>query len=521
MDEKTLYPWQLKDAFTIRSQNIGKIKDTPQVPEMNINGWHVHEVLNNRGHCDIYLVQRDSQEFAVLKLYHDAMSASTPLRTCLPKDEHLLPILEAGVYEGQAYDVTPYMPEGTLDGEMLSGELIMKVVVPQLAHALSLLHHKKLLHNDVKPSNLFWAQRDKEIMLGDYDTMTRIPPPVGVPVIGTKEYMAPEILTGGLGEASEASDYCSMGLTIISLLQGTSPLHQKTDVQIRRMWMRGIPIPPQAPPQLKVLINGLIQYNPTQRLNTEGISRWMSSYHIEHIEYKQPAALPKESSLEIKPLWFDEYPVFTIGEMVEQAGKHWDLGCFLLKQKRLSLFLRQFDYTQYQLCCECEKYFDKNEGLFALLHTLLKTEDFYWHGEHFENLEAFATHYLETDDASVAAKGAHFIRANMLGVYLRNINASQEMMDLSEKLAHVARQYPELAMTQLLTTMSSMPELKWKGQVFTSLGELVDWLVKSKENLDDCVQELYTSKRFEAWLTFINQGTFLYDVQSAMKGIAL
>ena len=138
--------------------------------------------------------------------------------------KHLLSVIEHGTHEGYAYDITPYMPEGSLEGQILDDKIVMQVVVPQLASALHILHQNELLHNDIKPSNIYWDSRNTTIVLGDFDTVTFADQNTCEDISGTREYMAPEKLTGGQAAASQAADYCSMGLTLLALLQGESPL---------------------------------------------------------------------------------------------------------------------------------------------------------------------------------------------------------------------------------------------------------------------------------------------------------
>lgn len=527
MDERTLHPWELVGSPTIRPKHVCSdvANSNPSEHPDHIGDWKIIKLLCVREHCRVFLAERAATELGVVKLFSSQEQVSPCIQKLVPlskSNRHLLSIIDCGTHESQAFEVTPYMSEGTLHGIKLDDNVVMHVVIPQLVDALQFLHQNGLLHNDIKPSNLYWDSDKETIVLGDFDTVTFIDQCRSSEVIGTKEYMAPEILAGGQQAASRASDFCSMGITLIALMQGESPLYGKTDVQLRRTWMRGVPLPETIPPQLKILINGLIQFDAKQRLDYDGLNRWMNTYKVKCVETTQFS--PSDISVDvpdIKPLWFDDYPVIDIYEMVEQAGQQWEYACFLLAQKRISVFLRQFDIEYYKLCCQCEKYFDKNEGLFALLHSLARSEDFYWCGEHYENLEDFSTRTLDAGTEEAIQKGAHFIRSNMLEVYLSNKGATEEKLELAKRLAHIAYQHPELAITELLATMSTIPELKWKGHIFRTLEELANWLLSNDNDLDEVIHDLYHSKKFEAWLNFINQGSFLYEIQSTMKGVTL
>ena len=525
MDERTLRPGELRDAATLRSSHF--IASTAAAAQESLNqfigSWELVRVLETRDHCTLYLARSDAQGNAVLKLYNGPLSNLPALKKISRlQDSRLVPILDLGTHEGKPYEVSPYMEEGSLDGAVLSDKIIMNVIVPQLTHALSVLHTNQLLHNDIKPSNIFWLKKNESIALGDFDVAFPARGARPEAPCGTPEYMAPEVLANGCGEASPASDLCSMGITLISLLTGSSPLHGKTDMQKLRAWMRGSLMPDGISAKLVTLINGLIAAEPAQRMTAAGIAQWMKTYAISNTESTiAPAKTAGVKKASIEALWFDNHPICDIAELIEQCGKNWQLGCFMLKQKKLSFFLRQFNRDYYDLCTECELAFDKNEGLFRLLHTLSRSSDFYWYGDHFDNIEDFVNQMLDSDNIYAGGTGAHFLRANMLGIYLTNMRASQSAIDQAERFCQTAQHQPELAMTQLLQSMGAKPELKWKNQVFHTLPELANWLIHADGSLDEHVQQLYDSMRLDAWLSFIGEGTFLNDVRNEMKGITL
>ncbi len=524
MDERTLRPEEVRDAATLRpGQFIDHAGADAQAGlGQSIGEYSLLRVIEAREHCTVYLAVNAARERVVVKRYNAPLDNLPSLKKVSRlQDSRLMPVLALGEHEGKPYEVSPWMEEGTLDGAKLTAEVIMQVIVPQLTHALCVLHRNQLLHNDVKPSNIFWVKKNESIALGDYDILSPMRAGRADGPCGTREYMAPEVLVSGSEEASAASDFCSMGITLIALLAGSSPLHGKTEVQQRRAWMRGSLLPQDVDPRLGVLISGLITYEPGQRMAADGVRHWMKTYRIDNREAEVAPARTAEKRPSIQPVWFGEYPVRDVADLIEQSGRNWQLGCFMLEQKKLSPFLRQFGLEQYELCIECEKAFDKSEGLFRLLHTLAKTADFYWCGDHFDSVEDFVTCMLDADNISAGGTGAHFLRANLLSVYYANRNAPQVMIDQAQRFSQTAQHHPEMAMTQLLQSMGSKPELKWKNQVFHTLPELARWLVRAEGSLDDHVRELYESMRLDAWLSFIGEGAFLNDVRNEMKGITL
>lgn len=524
MDERTLHPYEIQAAPTVRSIHCPDKSFLIDHEIPAIAGWEVRRLLEEREHCTLYLAEDAIHNFALIKIHHTPPENTEALKRISNLNQHsyLLPILECGSMQGKYYEISPYYPAGNLDGEILDPSIVMNVIIPQLASALHFLHRHQLLHNDIKPSNILWVEKNKRIVLGDYDTLTFFSSPNKDHPIGTKSFMAPEVLLSGFSQISPASDLCSMGITIISLLTGASPLSGKTDVQMRRTWMRGIPVSDSISAKLKILINGLIDYDINKRLTSDGIRHWMTTYGVKPIEEDAiTSQITRSPTPKYQPIWFGEQPIIYISDLIKHAGEHWQLGCFLLEQKKISSFLRQFDLQHYDLCLKCENAFDKNEGLFTLLHTLSCSEDFYWYGIHYADLEDFVIRSLDSESFDSASPGAHFLRSDMLSVYLKNLGSEKDKIEFAHQLSITAQRRPELAITQLLSTMSTVPEFKWRGQVFHSLEQLGNWISQSDESLDVLIKELFSLMRFESWLTFINEGTLINDIRNDMKGISL
>ncbi|MHB1582407.1 MAG: serine/threonine-protein kinase [Acidimicrobiales bacterium] len=150
-------------------------------------------------------------------------------------DPHILPIRNADLHVGQPYLVTELATHGSLlDQVQAAGPRGLDVddVVRWLRHAclgVARAHGHRLLHNDLKPGNLF-LNAERECVVADFGFAALLPPgadrvrPPGI----TMETVAPEVAAvlpdPAAAPASVASDIYSLGATAYWLLTGAPPL---------------------------------------------------------------------------------------------------------------------------------------------------------------------------------------------------------------------------------------------------------------------------------------------------------
>ncbi|HEY2720953.1 MAG TPA: serine/threonine-protein kinase [Chitinophagaceae bacterium] len=123
--------------------------------------------------------------------------------------------------------------------------LSYKIVVPVIIQALEGLghaHRKGIFHRDIKPSNLI-LKSDGTVKLMDFgiamvageQRMTQVNR-----VVGTVEYIAPEIIQGK--EPSIATDLYAMGITMYELLTGKLPFEGNSDYNLMQDILKKKPL---------------------------------------------------------------------------------------------------------------------------------------------------------------------------------------------------------------------------------------------------------------------------------------
>jgi serine/threonine-protein kinase len=198
-------------------------------------------------------------------------------------DRHILPIRNADLATGVPFVVTDLATHGTLEGKLdASSRLgldIRDVIrwIRQASFGIARAHDLRLLHNDIKPDNLFLSAAG-EALVGDFGGATLLPSgqACAVPFQATVCTMAPEVAADwltGVATASFASDIYSLGATTYQLLAGAA-LHDFAGAvdraQMRRIVASNPPDPirdvaPHVPLSVAAVVQRALQKRPADR----------------------------------------------------------------------------------------------------------------------------------------------------------------------------------------------------------------------------------------------------------------
>ena len=484
-----------------------------------------------RGVCSSVFLGEDRRgNRVIVKMYEPSAAKTSPalrrLSDVVSKRgcPSLMPLYAYGDLEGNIhYEVMPVYQQGTLEKARFTEKEVIQKLLPQLNEALKVLGDSHLVHNDVKPSNIFWKDRSKwEIVLGDYDCVSS---DKDESVGGTLLYMAPErIFSGGL-QHSSSSDYCSLGLSLIALLLGQDLFSEegmkepKDDDELRqylyRRWQRQVACPRSMSlsPKTRDLLERMIQQKPEDRYGSEFISSWIENDGLGVRTYREKAKKKTISGLRYRGKLIMDIP-----ELIGALGNDWEFGIFMLSQHRLDDFVRQFDGNFYNYSQRYSVGNDMSAGLFKLMQTISPSADFYWLGIHYNSLEEFVDKTEKEESYGVRDPFSHFCRAGLLSFYEENIGASSEQIRRAQEIEATGRKQPELAVRQLQISLRQKPDFVWHGVTFTSLEDILNYFDRNRENLEEEITELYESKAVKVWLDYIGQGSFLSEISKELAG---
>ena len=136
----------------------------------------------------------------------------------------------------------------TLPDSIPSLDIFLTITI-QLAQALNGLYIQKIIHKDIKPSNILIHPQTHQIKLIDFSLATQFPQkaqePENINVLeGTLAYLSPE-QTGRMNRAIDyRSDFYSLGVTFYQLLTGQLPFQSDDPLELVYCHLARDPVPP-------------------------------------------------------------------------------------------------------------------------------------------------------------------------------------------------------------------------------------------------------------------------------------
>ena len=231
---------------------VGAVPQTEDVKDeffilKGVNYRNVQSLSNNSGEAQVFLVERNDEKY-VLKIYYPNFDVNRKiLQTVYNFDfEMIVRIYDYGktYVEGKHryYELMEYLCGGTMGEYHLNGDLDkFRRIALQGAAALAYCHQCNILHKDIKPTNFFFRDKEHtELVLGDFgissildqDGKSHKTTQARTPI-----YAAPEMYSDvidGVVEVTPAADFYSLGICLMTLWLGESPMSTNERVMMRQ-----------------------------------------------------------------------------------------------------------------------------------------------------------------------------------------------------------------------------------------------------------------------------------------------
>ena len=235
-----------------------------------------------------------------------------------------------GTQDGTDFLVMEYLEGQTLADRLLKGALPIEQVLKigtEIAQALEKAHQQGIIHRDLKPANIMLTKAGAKLMdfglakpkisiaaqaVGAFTpstptmnlaSLTAAVSPLTQKgsIVGTFQYMAPELLQGA--EADARSDLFSFGCVLYEMITGRRAFEGKSQLSVFSSILEKDPEPiassqPLAPPMLDRVVRACLAKDPADRIQSaHDVAmdlRWVS-------ESSQPDSA--QSSAEFKKSW--------------------------------------------------------------------------------------------------------------------------------------------------------------------------------------------------------------------------
>ncbi len=191
---------------------------------------------------------------------------------------NILTVLDFGQDGPIAYLVMPLMTGGTLEDVLRQYQGPLPVATAaryfhQLAAALDYAHShpKKILHRDVKPSNVLLHPRDGRLLLADFSIARALEAERRLTAaglaLGTPNYAAPEQMRG---HPLQASDQYAAAVLLYQMLTGRLPFTADSVMEQTRQHLYESPPPPSSinptlPPEVDAIVLRALEKDPAKR----------------------------------------------------------------------------------------------------------------------------------------------------------------------------------------------------------------------------------------------------------------
>ncbi|XP_075070546.1 G protein-coupled receptor kinase 3 isoform X2 [Mixophyes fleayi] len=195
----------------------------------------------------------------------------------------------------------------------------MRFYAAEIILGLEHMHNRFVVYRDLKPANILLDEHG-HVRISDLGLACDFSKKKPHASVGTHGYMAPEVLQKGTAYDSSA-DWFSLGCMLFKLLRGHSPFRQhktKDKHEIDRMTLTmNVELPDSFTPELKSLLEGLLQRDVSKRLGCQGCSAQEVKEH------------PFFKGIDWQQVYMQKYPPPLIPPRGEvNAADAFDIGSF-------------------------------------------------------------------------------------------------------------------------------------------------------------------------------------------------
>lgn len=253
--------------------------------------------------------QREPDRLVALKMLLPHQVGSAEMRERFRQEiravvglEHpaILPVYQVGEHEGMPYFTMKLATGGTLASRLsrFAGRFReIAELMAGLADAVHFAHERGALHRDLKPGNILFDEAERAYVSdfglakftgsegGGAPAITR-----SIQLLGTPEFLPPEVAAGGVARATTAGDLYSLGAILYELLAGQPPFKAPGLTMLLKSIVENQPARPKkcvpaVPHDLEIICLKCLAKTPSARYGSarefaEDLRRWLAGRPI-------------------------------------------------------------------------------------------------------------------------------------------------------------------------------------------------------------------------------------------------
>ncbi len=501
----------------------------------------------NTGEADLYVCDYNSEKY-IAKIYRRKFAIKPEVTTILKQinSPYIAKLYETGTIHGMSFEILPYYKNGSIQGRKFTFEELKNNIIPCINAGLKTLHDKKIIHKDLKPSNIMLCDNGKDVAIIDFGISSVRE--AGNTVVMTRtgmtpEYSAPETFKNiFLAE----SDYYSFGVTVFELFCGYTPYAHMSQEEIEQYTsVQRIPIPKDMPTELADFINALTYYDIRNRKNKDNPNRRWTYEEVRNWCEGKKQTIPGEgignSRADMNPYNFNGKDFTDIQSLVIELATHWNDG---KKELFRGYLAPHFANSSNQKCArvcddaeeEARKCTKSDDLIFwtTIYKLAPELKTFYWKGKCFESLPALGRSMLEKlwkNDKSDYAFYESILNEKLLTQYVElRVSGNRELKNAAKNIEAMqevdGKSNAEKTYYMMAYMLSGQKIFNFDGKQFRTVGELAEYmkdllnesydvfqkfchkLIDYKDNLDT---------QFECWLIVLGKNDELKKWRESLK----
>ncbi|CAD8074480.1 unnamed protein product [Paramecium sonneborni] len=282
-----------------------------------IGKYKICEPIGQGYSCKVYRAQytENNQFYAIKVINHKQMSE--PQMKLLATEieilqtlncQNIIKLIDIIKNTSITFIITELCQYGSLEDQMNKNKLFNEVqalnFLNQMCNALLILKKQKIIHNDIKPSNIFISQNC--FKLADFGFAMKENQNYQFN-FGSPLYMSPETLTNN--QHTYQSDIWSLGITLYQLLHGFTPFKVQNEKELLLCYLNNpIQFKEDVSSKMQSIISNMLTIDPQKRITIEKLQLLIidkensfisSSFHQKTKVYEKQPFQFKEQTLNI------------------------------------------------------------------------------------------------------------------------------------------------------------------------------------------------------------------------------